>query len=72
MPKDCMTAKSPHLLCDGCGRPATHMPVRLRGWFCAECCPACRPRGQDVAGQTTRSEVEHGSQTEGVQRHDAG
>lgn len=50
MPKNCMTAKSPQLLCDGCGGPATHMPVRLRGWWCSACCPACNAPGAPGRG----------------------
>jgi len=35
MPKDCLRTKNARLVGDGCGGPTDHMPVRLRGWFCA-------------------------------------
>ena len=41
MPKDCLRTKHARLTCDRCGGPADHMPLKLVGWFCAACCPAC-------------------------------
>jgi hypothetical protein len=60
MPKDCLRTKHARLTCDRCGGPADHMPLKLAGWFCAACCPACarctpapsqRHTGRPQAGQ---------------------
>jgi len=58
MPKDCLRTKHARLTCDRCGGPADHMPLKLVGWFCAACCPACRPQGQaaGAAGEHTSFE----------------
>jgi hypothetical protein len=46
MPKYCLRTKNVRLVCDGCGMEATHMPLRVRGWWCSRCCPCCNPSGE--------------------------
>lgn len=50
-PAACWRPRGTAGLCDACGAEAAplHFPLRLRGQYCAACCPACAPARPEAA-----------------------
>jgi hypothetical protein len=48
---DCLRSSSFSGSCDTCGQHVIglHMPTRIHGWFCAQCCPVCGEGEQEPA-----------------------
>jgi hypothetical protein len=74
--RDCLRRPDPRCTCDVCGTHCgtVHIPLRARGWYCADHCPACRgpaigPRASNEHGAARPLDVE---QDAGDQQSDDG